>query len=277
MLRERVSEDIYIFTSEIYAQVTAGAVMSPDGAVLIDTLAFPAETLEIKDFLESRLGARVRYIINTHYHADHTNGNCFFPRAEVVGHALCREKMDTVGRRGLARAREQSPELAAVAIVLPQTLLTKGQIVFHMGRKTLQLFHAPGHSPDSLCVLLKEDRILFAGDMMMPLPYIVDGDLEDMIHSLQAIPAMGLENVVQGHGEVVLRGEIDEAVRSNVRYLEAARKKVEHVVKKKKPRDAVREINIESGGKSRIPLNGLVAQLHTANLLALYDRLADSR
>jgi glyoxylase-like metal-dependent hydrolase (beta-lactamase superfamily II) len=275
MLRERVSEDIYIFTSEIYAQVTAGAIVSSDGAVLIDTLAFPAETLEIKDFLENRLGTRVRYVVNTHYHADHTNGSCFFPTAEVIGHRLCRERLDTLGRRGLARAKEQSPELAGVEVVLPEILLTKGPLILHMGKKTLQLFHAPGHSPDSLSVLLKEDRILFAGDMMMPLPYIVDGDLDDMIRSLQAIPAMGLENVVQGHGEVVLRGEIDEAVRSNVRYLEAARKKVEQAIRRKKPRNAVREIDIESCGKSRIPLNGLVTQLHTANLLALYDRLVD--
>lgn len=273
MLRERVSEDIYVFTSEVYAQVTAGAVVSPEGAVLIDTLAFPAETLEIKDFFENRLGTRVRYLMNTHYHADHTNGNCFFPGAEVIGHKLCRERLDTAGRKGLARAKGQSPELAQVEIVLPETLLTDGMLLLHLGKKTLQLFHTPGHSPDSLSVLLKEDRILFAGDMMMPIPYIADGDLDAMIHSLQSIPAMGLENVVQGHGEVVLRGEIDEAVRSNVRYLEAARKKVEQLVRKKKPRDAAREISIESCGKSRIPLNGLVAQLHTANLLALYDRM----
>jgi cyclase len=277
MLRERVSEDIYVFTSEVYAQVTAGAVVSPDGAVLIDTLAFPAETLEIRDFFENRIGTRVRYLINTHYHADHTNGNCFFPGAEVIAHQLCRERLDTVGRKGLARAREQTPELGQVEIVLPETLLTEGMLSLHLGKKTLHLFHTPGHSPDSLSVLLKEDRILFAGDMMMPLPTIADGDLDDMIRSLQAIPAMGLENVVQGHGEVVLRGEIDEAVRSNVRYLEAARKKVEQAVKKRKAREAMREINIESCGKSRIPLNGLVAQLHTANLLALYDRMVDNR
>ena len=43
--------------------------------------------------------------------------------------------------------------------------------------------------------------------------------------------------------------------------------------KRGKPRAAVREIDIESCGKSRIPLNGQVTQLHTANLLALYDRL----
>jgi len=123
---------------------------------------------------------------------------------------------------------------------------------------------------------LKEDRILFAGDMMMPLPYLVDGDMDDMIRSLQCIPTMGLENVVQGHGEVILRGEIDEAVKSNLKYLDNLRRKVGSVVKRKKPREAVRNIAIESCGKSRIPLNGLVSQLHLANCLALYDRLAVS-
>ncbi len=276
MLRERVSDDVYIFTSEVYAQVTAGVIIGPDGAVLIDTLAFPAETREIKDFLENRLGVKVWYVIQTHYHADHTNGTCFFPDAEVVGHRLCRERLDTAGRQGLARAREQSSELADLEVVLPGLLLTDGLLHVHLGKKTLQLFATPGHSADSISVLLKEDRILFAGDMMMPLPYIVDGDVDDMVRSLQSIPTMGLENVVQGHGEVILRGEIDEAVRSNLRYLDNLRKKVEAVVRRKKPREAAREITIESCGKSRIPLNGLVSQLHTANCLALYDRLAGS-
>ncbi len=274
MLRERVSDDVYIFTSEIYAQVTAGAVIGPEGAVLIDTMAFPSETLEIKDFLENRLGARVRYVIQTHYHADHTNGTCFFPGAEVIAHQLCHDKLDTVGRKGMQRAKEQSPELAGLEVVLPGLLFTEGALNLHLGKKTVQIIAAPGHSADSVAVLLKEDRILFAGDMMMPLPYIVDGDIDDMVRSMQGIPAMGLENVVQGHGEVVLRGEIDDAVRSNLKYLDNLRKKVDALVKRKKPRDAAREITLESCGKSRIPLNGLVAQLHTGNCLAMYDRLS---
>lgn len=273
MLRERVSEDIYIFTSEVYAQVTAGTILYPEGAVLIDTLAFPSETLEIKDFLENRLGTRVRYLVNTHYHADHTNGTCYFPEAVVIGHHLCREKLDTIGRRGLARAKEQSADLANIEIVLPQLLLTEGPLTLHLGRKTLQIFATPGHSADSLSVLLREDRILFAGDMMMPLPHIVDGDIDDMVRSLQLVPQLGLENVVQGHGEVVLRGEIDEAIKSHLKYLDAIRRKAELAVKKGRPRDSMREIDIESCGKSRIPLNGLVSQLHTANLLALYDQI----
>ena len=277
MLRERVSDDIYVFTSELYAQVTAGAVVSPEGAVIIDTLAFPQETLEIRSFIENQLGARVRFVINTHYHADHANGTCLFPGVEVVAHRKCRERLDTTGRRGLARAQEQSADLAGLRIVLPETVLTHGPLHLHAGRKTLELFATPGHSPDSISVLLREDRILFAADAMLPLPHIVDGDLDDMVRTLQLFPTLGLENVVQGHGEVVLRGEIDDAVKSNLRYLDSLRRKVEAAVKKGKSREAMAEITIESCGKSRIPLNGLVARLHEANVLALYDKLTGYR
>jgi len=273
MFRERVSEDIYVFTSEMYAQATAGAIVSPEGAVVIDTLAFPVETLEIKDFLEKQVGATVRYVINTHYHADHSNGNCFFASAQVIGHKLCRELMDTVGRSGLERAQAEASELAAVKIVLPTILLDKAPIYLHLGKKTLQIFPTPGHTADSVSVLFKEDRILFAGDMMMPVPYIVDGDPDDMVRSLLTLPSMGLENVVQGHGEVILRGEIDEAVKSAVKYLDTARRKVDQAVKRRKSRESLREISIEACGKPRIALSGAVTKLHTANLLSLYDRM----
>jgi glyoxylase-like metal-dependent hydrolase (beta-lactamase superfamily II) len=70
----------------------------------------------------------------------------------------------------------------------------------------------------------KKDRILFAGDSFMPLPYIVDGNIDDIMASIKHIGRMGLENIVQGHGDIILRGEIDAAVRENLSYLSAIRK-----------------------------------------------------
>ena len=55
MRRERVSDDIYVFTSDLYAQVTASAVVTDEGVIVIDTLPFPEETRAMMDFLE-RLG-----------------------------------------------------------------------------------------------------------------------------------------------------------------------------------------------------------------------------
>lgn len=273
MQRERVSEDVYIFSSDIYAQVNAGAVVSGDGAALIDTLAFPSETLEIRRFLENRLGVKIRYVINTHYHADHTGGTYLFPNAHVVAHRTCRDLLDTRGRAALATAKEQTPELTDVEIILPDTCFTTGTLTLLLGKKTLQLFASPGHSADSISVVVKEDRILFAGDSMMPLPYYRDGRYEDMVNSLKAIPGMGLENIVQGHGDIVLRGEVDDTVRHHLRYLEAVRKKVQRVVDRRQPREALAAIDIESCGASRITLNGLAVQLHAGNVQALYDRL----
>jgi len=49
--RERIADNVYSFQSEVYAQVTAGAVIGPNWAVVIDTLALPDEALEIRDLL----------------------------------------------------------------------------------------------------------------------------------------------------------------------------------------------------------------------------------
>lgn len=277
MQRERVADDIYVFTSELYAQVTAGAVITPEGAILIDTLLFPEETRAIKHLVENRLGCPVRYIINTHYHADHTYGTCLFPDAQVIAHARCYELLDTRGRQGLNIAQQNTNELRDVSIVLPHIVFDSGTLSVHLGNKTVELRHSPGHSPDSIVCLVKEDRVLFAADTMMAIPYFVDGSYADFVNSLHALQNGGFENVVQGHGEVVLRGEVEEVIQSDLNYLATIRRYVERALERGQPPEALDAVSIESCGKSRIPLNGLVQELHQANLRALYRELAAQR
>jgi len=272
MQRERISDDIFVFTSGLYAQVTAGAILTSEGTVIIDTLPFPNESKQIVDFITKRSPNGIRYLIYTHYHADHTYGAYLFRGAEIVSHVLCREWLGEHGQAGLEAARAQTSDLAEVRLCQPSIVFDDGEMTLRMGNKTLQLVHAPGHTPDSLMVYVKEDKILFASDTVMPLPYIVDGDPQVFVETLKKVRGMPLENIVQGHGEVVLRGEIAETVDSSVRYLDAIQNRVNKALAAKKPRSAIKEISIESCGKSRIALNGLVQQLHLANLFSLYDR-----
>lgn len=277
MQRERVADDIYVFISELYAQVTAGAVITSEGAILIDTLVFPEEARTIKQFLETRLDAPVRYVINTHYHADHTYGTCFFPRAQVIAHAKCYDLLDTRGREGLAATQFSTPELRDVSLVLPHLVFDVGVMTIHLGNKTLELRHSPGHSPDSIVVLVREDRVLFAADTMMPVPYFVDGSYDDFVASLHALKNGGFENVIQGHGEVVLRGEVEEVIQGNLDYLSAVRAHVERILDRGESPTELDAVSIEDCGKSRIPLNGLVQDLHQANMHALYATLLAER
>lgn len=270
-MRERVADQVYVTTSELYAQVNAGIVVGPDWSVLIDTLAYPQETRELKDFVEKDLGSRVRYLIQTHYHADHTLGASFFPEAVVIAHEQCRMLLDSRGRKALEEAKRENPDLRELEIVLPDIVIDDDGLSVRVGRKTLELTPLPGHSPDGIGVLIVEDRVLFSGDVMMPLPYVVDGDIPTMIESLRRIPRMKLENLVQGHGEVILRGEISEAVRSNSTYLGAIDRYARRLKRRKTPVSGP-DPDVEEFGKSRILMNGLGGDLHQRNLDALLGR-----
>jgi cyclase len=269
MLRERISEEIYVFTSDLYAQVTAGVIVTSEGAVVVDTLPFPEETRELLAFVQRR-GLRVPYVINTHSHADHANGSYLFEEADLVAHKLCREILRRDGEQVLEEAKVETPEVADVQLRLPSITFDQ-EVTLRLGSRTMQLIPLPGHTPDSIGVYVQEDKILFAGDAVMPVPYIVRGDRAAMIDSLRAIGQLSLENIVQGHGEVILRGEVEETLKTSIFYLETIYEKVKEAVEAGVPPESLAEINIEQCGKSRIPLNGLVQQLHEANLLYLYD------
>ena len=274
MHRERVSENVYWFQSEVYAQVTAGVVAGPQWAVVIDTLALPDETLSIREFIEHELNVPVRYVINTHYHADHAWGNCFFPGATVVAHAHCRDLLEERGIPSLEAAQRQNPALRQVKIVLPQMTFINGDVTLRVGKKNLIISTALGHSHDGIAVLVEEDRILFAGDSFMPIPYVVDGDIDDIMASIKHIGRMGLENIVQGHGDVILRGEIDAAVKENLNYLAAIKKSVKAIAKRKNAIELLDAITIEDCGKSRVYLGGLAQGLHERNLRSLLQQMS---
>jgi glyoxylase-like metal-dependent hydrolase (beta-lactamase superfamily II) len=268
-MRERVAENVHVFTSELYAQVNAGVVVGPEWSVVIDTLAYPEETRGMREFVENGLGSRVAYLILTHYHADHSLGTWMFPGAVVIAHRECRTLLDTRGRAALAEAQEGNRELQDVRIVLPEVVVDDEQVSLRVGRKTLELVPLPGHSRDGLGVLLTEDRVLFSGDAMMPLPSLVDGEIVASAASLRRIPRMKLENLVQGHGEVILRGEIQNAVRSNLAYLSALDRYVRRQQRRKSAAPPGDGADVEAFGKSRILMNGLADELHRRNLQAL--------
>jgi cyclase len=274
MARERVSENVYWFQSDIYALVTAGAVIGNQWAVVIDTLALPEETIAMRSFIEDTLNVPIRYVINTHYHADHTWGNCFFPGATIIAHSKCREALVSKGQASLEAARKQNPAYKQVKLVYPHLTFDEGEIALRVGKKNLILVPTPGHSPDGISILVEEDRVLFAGDSFLPIPYIVDGSLEDLITSIKKIGKMGLENIIQGHGDIVLRGEIDDAVKENIAYLTNIRKAVRTATHRKNPAEALAAIDIESCGKNRVYLGGLAEEMHRRNLRTLSRQFA---
>lgn len=275
MLRERVAADIYVFRSEMYLQVTAGVIVTEEGAVLVDTLPFPQETRALRDFARRRCPQGIRYVITTHAHADHTHGSYLFPEADLIAHRRCREFLVRYGEQSLLQAKGQTTELTDVSVRLPNIVFDH-VLTLRLGGKTIVLRHSPGHSPDVITVRVKEDKVLFASDTVLPVPYMDlpgGGNIEELRQSLRSIEISGLENIIQGHGEVLLRGELRDTIQSSLNYLDCIEEATRQHIAEDRPPQELLKLSIEDCGRSRIPLNGLVQRLHQANLYYLYKQM----
>ena len=141
-----------------------------------------------------------------------------------------------------------------------------------IGKKHLEIIPAPGHSEDGIAILVVEDRVLFGGDAFMPIPYLPDGDTEELRDFYETVRGMTLENIVQGHGEVILRGEVESTIDGNLDYLNLIEKIARTALRRKSPMEYLAKQDIEKCGKSRILLGGIASALHEQNLQYVYQK-----
>jgi len=246
--------------------------------VVIDTLPFPVETREMIEYLKWLDQGPIKYLVITHWHGDHTNGSYLFDDPiELVCHKRCQQALQELAPAALAESRETSPLLEEVELRIPNVIFDEGDMVLHVGNKSVELTLTPGHTWDSIVAYVREDKVLIAADTVMPVPYFVWGDRHAFKESLNLIQQYNLESIVQGHGEVLLRGEIPGAIESSINYLNLLEKKINEIIDKRKGKALLRKLTIERCGKSRIPLNGLVQDLHRTNVITLYEELVKER
>ena len=274
MYWERVSEEIFLFTSDRYALVNSVAVLTERGTVVVDALPFPDEARQIARFLEIRSGSDFFSLILTHHHMDHVYGLYAFPEyLDVVSSELCRQRLLEIGESSLAEARESDPSFEEVALRVPTMTFEFGDFYLNAGNKTFRLFSLPGHTPDNIGVFIEEDEVLIAGDAVMAIPIVADGDWEVESESLERIKAMKPDTVVQGHGEVILRGEVNTVLDQYIHYLECVRRQAATILQRGRDRKEIWDIPLEKCGLERVPLGIASHQLHVANILSVYDRL----
>ena len=184
-----------------------------------------------------------------------------------MSHQLCAEILATRGRESLERMKENSPEFEPVELVMPN-ITFEDELSFELGECRFTLRSSPGHSPDSIICLVEDDDILFAADTVMPIPYFVDGSFTDLSQSLARLLDQEYENIVQGHGDIILRGEAPEKIASDLEYLRRLSEAVENALA-----EGLQNIEdlipLDACGKSQVLLNGVVQQLHRHNIRAL--------
>lgn len=131
-------------------------------------------------------GAALDRIVLTHAHPDHIGG------VEAVrsrhGELPLWKMPLSSGDRGLAVQELRDGDLVEVE------------------GATLEAIWTPGHARDHLCFLLREEKALFSGDMVLGAGTTVippDGDLGDYLDSLERLQALDIERIFPAHGPVI--------------------------------------------------------------------------
>jgi len=206
-----------------------GVVADPGGVVMIDAMEVPSAG-EIREAIRSLPGGdHIRILINTHWHADHSDGNKALGRgAVIVAHQNVRPLL----------AQEQTLLGGRIQALPPEALpnLTYGdRLTVFAGGDTIRLVHYPqAHTGGDTVVFADANKVVHMGDMffngMFPFLDVANGgDIDNWVRQLDAllasIPADA--KIIPGHGPLASPPELKtfrqmladsaEAVRSQIK------------------------------------------------------------
>lgn len=182
----------------------AGLVVGANGqALLVDTVATERRARLLREEVLRRAGAPPRALVSTHFHGDHTFGNYLFPEAVVFAHEQARTMMSTAGLSltGLW------PDVCwgALEVALPDVTY-RDTLTLHIGGVRAELLHLgpAAHTTGDTAVWLPEQRVLFAGDLLMSgvTPFCLMGSVSGSLAAMERLRALDAATVVPGHGPV---------------------------------------------------------------------------
>jgi cyclase len=148
-------------------------------------------------------GGPRRIVVNTHAHGDHTFGNFVFgAAATVIAHERTRTELT---RTGLALTTLWPDNDWGDIRLVPPSITVTDRLTVHVGDRTAELIHVgPAHTTGDLVVWLPEDRVLFAGDVLMSgaTPFHLFGSVRGGLVAIETLRALRPVTVVCGHGPV---------------------------------------------------------------------------
>ncbi len=187
----------------------AGFVVTREGVVVFDSLGTVPLARKMLGLVRRITTQPVKYVIVSHYHADHYYGLQVFKEAGAQIWAHRNAKGQTRTEAALQRFEQRKQELfpwvdERTRLLEPDVYL-EGDTDFVLGGVHFGIRHVgPAHSAEDLALFVKEDGVLYAGDLVFKgrVPFVGDADSKAWLASLDKLVAMKPRVMVPGHGSV---------------------------------------------------------------------------
>jgi glyoxylase-like metal-dependent hydrolase (beta-lactamase superfamily II) len=205
----KLNEDMYVISNAAVPGLVT--VLVTDAGVLLVDDKFEIDHDNMMELLKSVTNQPVKYVINTHYHADHSGGNATLQalNAIVVSSDHARAKMSVTNQPGL-------PNLTA-----------GGPMTIYIGSKTVEIYPVgPAHTDGDVVVLFPDHRVLASGDIFANGPgtsaqlvdYAGGGSAKAWPRALESALELDFDTVVPGHGAVSTRADLEAYLERSKRF-----------------------------------------------------------
>ena len=234
-----IAEGVYhiVGTGSLSAGANSVAIVNEEDVMLVDSHISPAAAFVLQEELLNITDKPIRYVVNTHFHFDHADGNQVFgDDVEVIGHRFTREALegDPLGGRtfqtftsGIPGQIEQlrsdvaaasdadradleeqlfvlenyRDALAEVRPTPPNLTLDRKMTIFSGDREIQLLFLGRAHTGGDVLVYLPAEGILCTGDLLVEgLAFMGDAYVNEWIDTLDVVAELEFDTVLPGHG-----------------------------------------------------------------------------
>ncbi len=296
---EQISDRVIVVSGSQFS-TNQVAIYSEKGIILIDTGISPEYAAAVKDSICSYFGTReFAYIINTHHHWDHVQGNQVFKDKDIIAHMNCASGMKSQGpARNSHRMdimpgkRELDPD--SIPPPPPSHILIDGNKGYHLtlpsitfndqlkirtGDVTINLiYYGECHTDNDIIVYIPEVKVLAVGDLFFKnsLPQIGNRKKLDTNRWLETLAWILREDnlvdfVIPGHNKMLTRNELLEYYT----YLKDLSEGIKNEVSGGK---SLEDITREYSLKNRFPdllnkdmVSNDGSSLHNGNIEKLYN------
>lgn len=190
----------------------AGFVVGTNAVAVIDTLANTDAAKYLLADIRKQTHLPIKWVIDTHYHADHVaNNGVFLGNGAVI--LAQRNVRDWIHAQnihlistGLASAQQtMSPaQRASIEAYVTPTAVYEGSVDLDLGGRQVLVRSFPGHTGGDSVVFVPDAKVTFTGDLYWHdnPPNLVDASTKDEINTLNVLAANNADMFVPGHGDV---------------------------------------------------------------------------
>ena len=205
---KKLAEGVYaaISADGSKAGSNAGFIVGSNGVVVVDTFVSVAAARDLLAEVRKVTNLPIRFVINTHYHLDHTGGNAVFAEAgaTIVAQRNLRGWLRTENLKFFGANPKPEDKARVEALVLPDEVYSDALDIY-LGPRLIQVRYMLGHTGGDSVVIVPDANVVFGGDLIWQkhLPNLIDATTSEWVKTLEKLLAdLPSATFVSGHGDV---------------------------------------------------------------------------